>query len=237
MGLSSTTKKAKHMQKPDTERRVQVRRVQDARAVLDVKGALKRLGGRKPLYFKVLQKFAHEFADAPETIQRSIANSDMETAHRIAHSIKGASAGIGAMALSEAAANIEKVPTGMGGEMAPLLILLEKEMASVFEAIRGYLKHALDPEKAPPAVANVTHTTDQSIDPMLHRLVDFVASGDMRAVTTWEQLKDYFRGIGADPMVADVDQKMDRLDFDGASHSLNLLMAHVDKGQDRNERK
>jgi two-component system sensor histidine kinase/response regulator len=225
------------MQKPDTEHRVQVRRVQDARAVLDVKGALKRLGGRKPLYLKVLQKFASEYADAPETIQRCIANSDKETANRIAHSIKGASAGIGAMALSEAAANIEKVPTGMGGEMAPLLMLLDKEMACALDAIRGYLKHELDPKKAPPAVARVKRTTDQSIDPMLHQLVDFLATGDMRSVTTWEQLKDYFQGIGADPMVAQVDQKMDRLDFDGASHSLNLLVAHVDKGRDRNERK
>lgn len=225
------------MQKPDTERRVDIRRAQDARAVLDVKGALKRLGGRKPLYLKVLQKFAPEYADASETIQRCIADSDMETANRIAHSIKGASAVIGAMALSEAAANIEKAAAGMGGEMAPLLILLEKEMARVLEAIRGYLEHELDPKKAPPAVANVTHTTDQSIDPMLHQLVDFLASGDMQAVTTWEQLKDYFQGIGADSMVADVDQKMDRLDFDGALHSFNLLLAHVDKGQDRNERK
>lgn len=75
---------------------------------LDIAGALGRMGGRKYLYVKMLGRFTPEFGDVAETIVECLKNGDLETARRLAHSIKSAAGNIGATALFEASHNLEK---------------------------------------------------------------------------------------------------------------------------------
>ncbi len=215
---------------PQSDRRSKVRRAQDARAVLDVDAALKRLGGRTQLYRKVIQKFAPEFQNAPETIQRAMDDDDLETVRRIAHSIKGAGAGIGAMALSDAAAKLEKSSAGSAAELASLLKPLELEMGAALEAIQGYLASEVEPEAKTLTSGKTAESSELGTHRRLSRLEAFLSSGDMRAIAAWEEMKDSFHGMGVDLMVEDLDKMMDRLDFDGALRSLKVLTTYADEG-------
>jgi CheY-like chemotaxis protein/two-component sensor histidine kinase len=129
---------------PQKEREDTVKQLQDSRpshdlAVLDVQGALKRLGGREYIYLKVVQKFMPEFTKAPEAMTDSLAAGDDESAKRTAHSLKGAAAGIGAMALSQAADKAEKAIAGKSADWREALALLKQELENVHAEINAYL--------------------------------------------------------------------------------------------------
>jgi HPt (histidine-containing phosphotransfer) domain-containing protein len=109
---------------------------------IDVAGAIKRTGGNRKRYETLLQRFAQQQAGAVESIRKALAAGDVATAERGAHSLKGASATLGAMGLSEAAANAETaLKTGQGVD--PALAALTASLTAATAAIRLALPQEL----------------------------------------------------------------------------------------------
>jgi two-component system, sensor histidine kinase and response regulator len=113
-------------------------------ASIDVANALKRCGGNRKRYESLLQRFADSQSNAVEDLRAALAANDSLTAQRIAHSLKGAAANLGAQALAEAAAAAEaaiesKHPVG------PTLESLCHSLDTTMAAIRAALpvEHAL----------------------------------------------------------------------------------------------
>ena len=107
-------------------------------ASIDVANALKRCGGNRKRYESLLQRFADSQSNAVEDIRAALAANDSPIAQRIAHSLKGASANLGAQALAEAAAAAEaaiesKHPVG------PALESLCHSLDTTMAAIRAAL--------------------------------------------------------------------------------------------------
>ncbi len=76
-------------------------------AGLDVSMGLRLVAQREGLYLRLLQRFVEEHADAPAKIAAAQGRGDAESAERIAHTLKGVAAQIGAQALQESAASLE----------------------------------------------------------------------------------------------------------------------------------
>ncbi|MGB8325382.1 MAG: response regulator, partial [Candidatus Acidiferrum sp.] len=74
---------------------------------IDTATALKRTGGNRKRYESLLQRFADSQAHAVIDIRSALAANDAPTASRLAHSLKGSSANLGANALAEVAAKAE----------------------------------------------------------------------------------------------------------------------------------
>ncbi|MGD9007110.1 MAG: Hpt domain-containing protein [Desulfobacteraceae bacterium] len=123
--------------------RLQDSRPSDDLVVLDVQGALKRLGGREYIYLKVIQKFMPEFSEAPEAMIDYLATGDVESAKRTAHSLKGAAAGVGAMALSQAADKAEKAIAGKEADWQEAVAFVKNELEKVHAEINAYLDKKL----------------------------------------------------------------------------------------------
>jgi CheY-like chemotaxis protein/HPt (histidine-containing phosphotransfer) domain-containing protein len=123
----------------NTVKRRQVSEPSHDLAVLDVPGALKRLGGREHIYLKVVKHFMPEFGKSPEAITNYLAAGDIVSAQRTAHSLKGSAAAIGAMALSQIAAEAEKAIAGNEADWQQALALLESELENVHFEINAYL--------------------------------------------------------------------------------------------------
>jgi PAS domain S-box-containing protein len=79
----------------------------DALPGIDVADGLGRLGGNRKLYRDILIRLANDFANADTTLERLVAAGQLDEAQRLAHSLKGVSANVGAHALSAAAASAE----------------------------------------------------------------------------------------------------------------------------------
>lgn len=201
----------------------------DGPAKLDVQGALSRLGGRKQLYEKVLNKFVPECSGAHETISRQLAVGDMEAASRTAHTVKGASAAIGATVLSHAAEDVEKQINNRQNDLTAYLMRFNEVMNHTLTMISEYLENEASATLDLPDRKKHKPTTDMPIDRSLEKLAEYLKTGDMRAIATWEHSRWYFESAGADPKIIDFDHTMDRLDFDRASEILNSLIKDIDK--------
>ena len=77
--------------------------------VLDAKKGIKRVGGDEENYGELLSDFGKQLPDKVRGMEKSLAGKDMETLSRFAHNIKGVSANLGALQLSEYAGRLEKL--------------------------------------------------------------------------------------------------------------------------------
>jgi CheY-like chemotaxis protein/HPt (histidine-containing phosphotransfer) domain-containing protein len=124
----------------DSAKRLPSHGTSNDRGVLDVQGALKRLGGRRQLYGKVLRKFESESAKADAIIARHIACNDMGAASRMAHTVKGTAAAIGAVNLSQVAGDLETAIQDNFPEMDDLLSVFKGELEKTLQSVKGFLE-------------------------------------------------------------------------------------------------
>ncbi len=74
---------------------------------LDVDAGLRSVGGNRPRYLRLLQKFARTHADDIARVRAALAGGDMEHARRISHTLKGAAATLGASEACAYSAELE----------------------------------------------------------------------------------------------------------------------------------
>ena len=71
-----------------------------------------RVAGNKKLYRKLLRQFSTTEADAAQRIAAALAENDSGLAERLAHTVKGVAGNLGASAVQNAAASLEKAIAG-----------------------------------------------------------------------------------------------------------------------------
>jgi signal transduction histidine kinase/DNA-binding response OmpR family regulator len=74
---------------------------------LDIANGLRRVVGKKPLYLSMLRKFVSGQISVTEAIRKALDENQWGDAERLAHSLKGGSASIGATDLHQLAVKIE----------------------------------------------------------------------------------------------------------------------------------
>ena len=98
--------------------------------ILDVASALRRLGGKKEVYQKVLGTFMKEYQDATIGIQDALNKKDSTAAFQKIHSVKGVAGNIGAVKLQNIS---EKIENGLRNDN----ISKSLEYIPAFERILG----------------------------------------------------------------------------------------------------
>ena len=105
---------------------------------IDTATALKRTGGNRARYESLLQRFAESQSGVIKDIGTAVGQNDAATAQRLAHSLKGAAANLGATELSEAAAKVESAIEAKEDVTRPLGALsvsLDSIVSSIREAL------------------------------------------------------------------------------------------------------
>jgi len=105
---------------------------------IDTSTALKRTGGNRKRYESLLSRFADSQASAVGEIRAALTVNDSPTAERIAHSLKGAAANLGATTLAEAAARAEAAIDSKLS-ISPTLEELARTLDSAIGSIRAAL--------------------------------------------------------------------------------------------------
>jgi two-component system sensor histidine kinase/response regulator len=75
---------------------------------LDTESGLRRMLGKKPLYMSMLRKFVAGQKNTVAAIRAAFENGDLDTAERLAHTIKGVAGNIGAAQVQVLAAEVER---------------------------------------------------------------------------------------------------------------------------------
>ncbi|KHK03707.1 response regulator [Desulfovibrio sp. TomC] len=102
---------------------------------LDVAGGLSRVSGNTALYRKLLLKMGRDFPAVPASIRAALGVDDFRTAEIAAHSVKGAAGNVGATALEQAAAALEKALRDTDGQETALCLPAFETALEAFVAV------------------------------------------------------------------------------------------------------
>lgn len=116
---------------------------------IDTETALKRTGGDRRRYESLLLLFADSQSGVVSRIQAALTANDAATAQRLVHSLKGASANLGANSLAECAARAESA-IRLNQSVSPWLEMLSNTLNEVVSAIRAALPHGSESRAAEP---------------------------------------------------------------------------------------
>lgn len=109
----------------------------------DVVHALQRSAGNASLYRRLLGSLAETQADAGQRVRASLVAGDPETALRVAHTVRGVGANLGADALAAAAGRLEDA-LGEGGTAELPLQMFEEQLTATLGSIRNLPRGSTD---------------------------------------------------------------------------------------------
>jgi two-component system sensor histidine kinase/response regulator len=184
---------------------------------------LRRVGGNAGLYVKLLGQFVSQQADAIGEIRAALATNDVQSATRLAHTLKGVAGNLGAKDVQDAAAVVEKLlrdrsePDATHRALAQLAAVLEPLLVRLRAAF------AMSTTTAPAATAvDAAHT--RAVAAQLTKLfADFDTSAvkfaeenqaDLRPAfdaVTWEKFLRHIQDFAFTEAQALLDQVLSRL--------------------------
>jgi CheY-like chemotaxis protein len=110
--------------------------VNSKKKILDKKGLLDRLMGDENLASKILNEFVNDVPNKLMALKEALNNGDASSVQNHAHNLKGASANVGAIALQEAAKEIEvAVGNGSMEQTAAVISKLDEQFVALRKII------------------------------------------------------------------------------------------------------
>ena len=167
---------------------------------LDVADGLGRFQGDREIYCRALQRFAHENSDVAERIADDLARGELESAVRLAHTLRGLAGTIGAAELAIAAMNLE---TRLSSEPAHVsrddFAGIHRRLDQTIDAIAAVIKALSKSEGSddPPSEPADIHSLLSKLETLeaLLREDDFKANA---------MISEIARLSGADEMAEDI---------------------------------
>jgi two-component system sensor histidine kinase/response regulator len=154
---------------------------------LNTAEGLMRVAGNKKLYRKLLRQFSSAEADAAQRIAAALTEKDRALAERMAHTVKGVAGNIGASAIQNAAASLEKAIAGSApaAEVEVWRVSLAESLAHL---IHG-LKAALEEADSEPAQAG----DPEQVKGTVEQLARYLADSDAAAIDYFESAAPHLR--------------------------------------------
>ena len=172
---------------------------------------LRNLDGRADAYDRLLQRFANGHAEDCEKIRDALASRDLETARRLAHTLKGMAGTLGAANLTTAAYNLERA-VREGQEPTTLVALLAHAHAALKLVLRRIER--LFPASAPASAPTAPVPGQSAVS--LQTLIALLQEDDMGSAAAWQRLRAALVP-GVDPeLLRQIDELIDGFDFAAA---------------------
>jgi len=172
---------------------------------IDTDSGLARVGKNEDLYVEILHKFKRNNANTLEEITISVDQGEFEHATRLAHTLKGVSASLGAQQLADHAASMESTLANRESLDAQLFELAEQELTLVMNSI-SQLGNAEEAEAG-------EQITDEEAVAALRELLEKLEGFDTEASAALKELQktapDAYR-----MMLSDVEDALSEYDFD-----------------------
>jgi len=189
--------------------------------VLDAGKAIAGMGGADT-YLTVLEKFISNQGHAVQSIQEALAANDRHTAQRLAHTLKGIAATVGAATLAESMRQLEAYIHKNDTEKYPQLIAATAtELAQVLAAAETYLQaHA-----AQPATVERTPLDMAQLGTLLEQLTRQLQAFDSEAGDTMRQINRQINGTPSTPRFARLGRYINDYDYENALAEVQRLTA------------
>ena len=202
---------------------------------LDIPGidsniGLSRVNHNQALYQKLINTFARDFSNAGKEISQFIEKNDLESAQRMAHSIKGVGANIGAEVLSSRAATLEMALNNPVQEIdKQTWDDFFMEMTRVFDGINTYLaanSPAL-PEKNPPPPVVLTDQERAELLSTLKTIADLLDEDLDSARTLLDSVLPQIESLIGKPRILSLLEDLENFDIDSAQEQLTNIYTFI----------
>ena len=189
------------------------------------------MAGNEKLYRKLLSKFRESNRNVVSEIKSSIDAGDMETAARLAHTVKGVAGNLGIDDLFPAAGELEKaIKQGEAGSIDTLIENFEVLLNVVLDGIEDLeQKEAITQEKKAPA-GEVTVDID-AVKPLLMEMAQLLETDLTEAMNRLADLEPYLSHSPVSEEYKQLENCIEGFDTDSAlkrleeiSKSLNISL-------------
>ena len=183
--------------------------------LVDAADGIARVMGDRALYLRMLRRFRDDYQDGAARIRAAVDSGDTRLAHRMAHTLKGASGMISAHALHRLAGALELELRGGAAAPPEAIDALGAALADLLPAIALML--GADAAHARPAPAPAALPPGRAL---VDRLAALLASGDGAAVDLVEQSSASLAAALGDAAFCAVALAVNEFDFEGALETL-----------------
>ena len=190
---------------------------------LNLDAGLKSMRGRISAYVRMLGLFASSHGEDIATIRTHLAQGDRSVAQRVAHTLKGLAATLGAEPLHREALALETAvhqhadDATLGARVDALAHVLEPLLAAITQAVR-------DPAEPQAGPASVMGDADRErLRDIGDRMRQMLAVDDARAASLWTESADLFLAAYGQ-QAATLGHQIRRFEFDKALATLETLV-------------
>jgi two-component system sensor histidine kinase/response regulator len=189
---------------------------------LDSAAGLKRTRGNRDLYVSLLKQFVMGFSAFGEELTLLVREGKYEDAQRLAHSLKGVAANVGADRVAEKAGVLEQV-LKRSESADTALAEVERELRPVVAHLAEELH--IDATMTAPPVEMAAHGPHDLADVALPAWVDelkrLMAEGDVSAQQLWAERGEELKDVLPAQIYTQVRRAVDNFEFDVALTALS----------------
>ncbi len=175
---------------------------------LDSQTALQRVNGNQTLYLQFLQQFCHEQGGIPARIRDLLAQQQPTIAKPLAHGLKGVAANIGAITVSDLAAQLEKA-LSHSSDIAGLLV-----MTNQLDSALQQLCRQINTQIMPHHLQLATSTSPRVTDEALATLRKMIGDNDCGALDLYAQLEPGLQTLIPQAELQQINNHLQAFDFD-----------------------
>jgi two-component system sensor histidine kinase/response regulator len=187
--------------------------------VLDKARGMRFTGNNPERYDRLLSDFLENHEHDSPAISKALDKDDIDTAIRIAHSMKSASAMLGASRVSVQAAEIEHCLRKNLKSCAEIKPLVEK-LSEYFRELKALMV-------SNDCASEVSDTASRVVDDLpknLSRLLSLLETDDLQVVVLWQQVGSSVKAIHGVEDFNKIDQSISNYDFAGAAERVRRLL-------------
>jgi signal transduction histidine kinase/CheY-like chemotaxis protein/HPt (histidine-containing phosphotransfer) domain-containing protein len=192
-------------------------------AEIDLDSGLARMGNAAAVFNRMLSRFVEIEADAADRIAKAVASHDWEQAHRIAHTLRGLAATIGARQLSDVAANVE-LDAARHHMTDGHLQELRDGIGTAVTAIAAWQQQSADQPRGPQVVTEPVPANVTDLDAFLRHLRDLVKLAAFDAAEQAAQLQALLTTEEDRGLARSLEQSLQHFDFDAAQRKVEALI-------------
>jgi CheY-like chemotaxis protein len=186
---------------------------------LDIQAGLNRTRGKQDFYLNLLKQFAADFRSFAEQLAQCLREGKHEDAQRLAHSLKGVAANLGAHRVADAASELERVLRS--GE--PLETALQRVERELFPLVTGLADHFGTNlvDTGPPDSPTEHRLASVPLPEWVDDLRRLLNEGDIAAQQLWAQRGEELKDLMSVQTYGQIRRALENFEFEAALEALS----------------
>ncbi len=185
---------------------------------IDIDSALKRLGGNRKLFKKLLKEFDQDYQNVATDIRAALVQKDLETALRLSHTLKGVAGNLSAYQLQDAVCQLENALMQARCD-EHLMNRVEISLAQLLQSIQNLAQE----DKTETEEISATPLDISVVTPLLIELTKLIKKNSANAEDSLATLKVAMKGGRFVEELKQLEKCLNIFDFNGAQISLEAI--------------